>query len=55
MPPQYYAQLQRARGLGAEEIHYWSFDGSAGSLVRVRPDREYLKRLLDAEARSGSA
>jgi len=33
----------------AEELHYWSFDGSAGSLVRVRPDRDYLKRLLDAE------
>ena len=35
---------------GAKEAHYWSFDGRAGSLVRVRPDREYLKRLLDAEA-----
>ena len=51
VPPQYYAQLQHELEVsGAEEAHYWSFDGSAGSLVRVRPDREYLKRLLDAEA-----
>ena len=51
VPPQYHAQLQHEVEVsGAEEIHYWSFDGSAGSLVRVRPDREYLKRLLDAEA-----
>ena len=51
VPPQYYAQLQHELEVsGAEEIHYWSFDGSAGSLIRVRPDREYLKRLLDAEA-----
>ena len=51
MPPQYYAQLQHELEVsGAEEIHYWSFDGSAGSLVRVRPDREYQKRLLYAEA-----
>ena len=50
VPPQYYAQLQHELEVsGAEEAHYWSFDGSAGSLVRVRPDREYLKRLLDAE------
>ena len=51
VPPQYYAQLQHELEVsGAAEIHYWSFDGSVGSLVRVRPDREYLKRLLDAEA-----
>src|SRR5262249_30663005 len=25
-------------------------DGSIGSLIKVGPDREYLKRLLDAEA-----
>jgi hypothetical protein len=49
--PQYYAQLAaRARGLAGGEVHYWSFDGTTGSLVRVRPDREYLKRLLEAEA-----
>ena len=45
------AAAARARGLGGgKEIHYWSFDGSAGRLVRVCPDREYQKRLLDAEA-----
>ena len=51
VPPHYYAQLQHELEVsGAAEAHYWSFDGSAGSLVRVHPDREYLKRLLDAEA-----
>ena len=51
VPPHYYAQLQHELEVSrAEELHYWSFDGSKGSLVRVRPDREYLKRLLDAEA-----
>ena len=50
MPPQHYAQLQHELEVSrAAEVHYWSFDGSAGSLVRVRPDREYLRRLLDAE------
>ena len=51
VPPHYYAQLQHELEVSrAAEVHYWSFDGSTGSLVRVRPDREYLKRLLDAEA-----
>jgi putative phage-type endonuclease len=51
VPPQYYAQLQHELEVSqADEVHYWSFDGTAGSLVKVRPDREYLKRLLDAEA-----
>jgi putative phage-type endonuclease len=50
VPPHYYAQLQHELEVSrAEELHYWSFDGSNGSLVRVRPDRDYLKRLLDAE------
>jgi putative phage-type endonuclease len=50
VPPHYYAQLQHELEVSrAEELHYWSFDGRAGSLVRVRPDRDYLKRLLDAE------
>ena len=40
----------RARGLTGGRGPLLSFDGRAGSLVRVRPDREYLKRLLDAEA-----
>ena len=51
VPPQYYAQLQHELEVSrAAEAHYWSFDGSAGSLVRVSPDREYLKRLLDSKA-----
>jgi putative phage-type endonuclease len=40
VPPQYYAQLQHALEVSrAEEVHYWSFDASAGSLVRIRSDR----------------
>ena len=51
VPPQYYAQLQHELEVSrAAEVHYWSFDGSAGTLIRVGPDREYLKRLLEAEA-----
>ena len=51
VPPQYYAQLQHELEVSrAEEVHYWSFDGSAGVLIKVGPDREYLKRLLEAEA-----
>jgi len=51
VPPQYYAQLQHELEVSqAAEAHHWSFDGSAGSRVIVRPDREYQKRLLDAEA-----
>src|SRR5208282_5879205 len=33
----------------AEEAHYWSFDGRVGRLVRIRPDRDYMKRLVDEE------
>ena len=51
VPSHYYAQLQHELEVSrASELHYWSFDGSAGSLIRIGPDREYLKRLLDAEA-----
>jgi predicted phage-related endonuclease len=51
VPPQYRAQLQHQLEVsGAAEVHYWSFDGSVGSLVRVGSEREYQKRLLDAEA-----
>ena len=39
-----------SRFRGRRNLHYWTFDGSAGSLIRVGPDPEYLKRLLDAEA-----
>src|ERR1700730_17723961 len=51
VPPHYYAQLQHQLEVSrAAEVHYWSFDGNTGSLIRISPDREYLKRLLDAEA-----
>ena len=52
IPPQYYAQLQHQLEVSrAAEVHYWSFNGSSGSLIRVSPDREYRKRLVEAEAR----
>ena len=51
VPTHHYAQVQHQLEVsGAEELHYWSFNGRAGTLVRVRPDREYLDRLLEAEA-----
>ncbi len=51
IPSQYHAQLQHQLEVsGAEQAHYWSFDGAAGVLVEIRPDREYAKRLVEAEA-----
>jgi putative phage-type endonuclease len=51
IPSQYHAQLQHQLEVsGAERAHYWSFHGSAGTLIEIRPDREYAKRLIDAEA-----
>ena len=51
IPSQYYAQLQHQLEVsGAERAHYWSFNGSDGVLVDVQPDREYAKRLIEAEA-----
>jgi putative phage-type endonuclease len=50
VPSHYYGQLQHQLEVtGAEEAHYWSFDGRAGRLVRIRPDRDYTKRLVDEE------
>src|SRR5262249_25417478 len=38
VPPQYYAQLQHELEVSrATELHYWSFDGNAGSLIRIGP------------------
>jgi putative phage-type endonuclease len=52
IPPQYYAQLQHQLEVSrAAEVHYWSFNGSSGTLIRVSPDREYRKKLVEAEAR----
>jgi len=51
VPTHYYAQLQHHLEVSrATEIHYWSFDGKTGVLVRITPDDEYVRRLIDAEA-----
>ena len=50
VPSHYYGQLQHQLEVsGAAEAHYWSFDGRVGRLVRIRPDRDYMKRLVDEE------
>jgi putative phage-type endonuclease len=50
IPPHYRAQLQHQLEVsGAQEAHYWSFDGRDGVLVRIRPEREYIQRLVAAE------
>ena len=47
----YYAQVQHQLEVSrAQEAHYWSFDGTSGILVRAQPDREYIARLMEAEA-----
>jgi putative phage-type endonuclease len=51
IPSQYHAQLQHQLEVsGAERAHYWSFHGTDGILIEIRPDREYAKRLVEAEA-----
>jgi predicted phage-related endonuclease len=51
IPAHYYAQIQHQLEVSrAQEAHYWSFDGTSGILVRAQPDREYITRLIDAEA-----
>ncbi len=51
IPSQYHAQLQHQLEVsGAEQAHYWSFHGTVGFLIQIRPDREYAKRLVEAEA-----
>ena len=51
IPSQYYAQLQHQLEVsGAQQAHYWSFHGTDGILIEVRPDKEYAKRLVQAEA-----
>src|SRR4029077_21274941 len=50
IPINYYAQVQHQLEVsGARELHYWSFNGASGTLVRVQPDREYIARLIEAE------
>ncbi len=51
IPSHYYAQLQHQLEVsGAEQAHYWSFHGTDGVLVEIRPDKEYAKGLVEAEA-----
>src|SRR4029077_11357630 len=51
IPPQYHAQLQHQLEVsGAQQAHYWSFDGTDGILIEMEPDKEYAKRLIEAEA-----
>ena len=51
IPGQYYAQLQHQLEVsGAQLAHYWSFHGSDGILIEIRPDREYASKLIEAEA-----
>jgi putative phage-type endonuclease len=50
VPLHYYAQLQHQLEVsGARELHYWSFDGRRGALVRVFPDSGYIEGLVQAE------
>ena len=50
LPSHYYGQLQHQLEVsGASEAHYWSFDGRMGRLVRICPDRDYMKRLVKEE------
>jgi putative phage-type endonuclease len=50
VPRHYYAQLQHQLEVsGAHELHYWSFDGRHGALVRVVPDLGYIEDLVRAE------
>ena len=51
VPVHYFAQLQHQLEVSrAQEAHYWSFDGTRGTLVRVQPDPEYLAKLIEAES-----
>ena len=51
VPLHYYAQLQHQLEVsGARELHYWSFDGRRGALVRVFPDEGYIDQLVQAES-----
>jgi putative phage-type endonuclease len=51
IPYQYHAQLQHQLEVsGAEQAHYWSFHGTDGILIEIHPDREYAKRLVEAES-----
>lgn len=47
VPEKYYPQLQHQLLVtGANEAHYYSFDGESGHLVIVKPDAAYIKKLF---------
>jgi putative phage-type endonuclease len=51
IPSQYHAQLQHQLEVsGAERAHYWSFHGTEGILIEIRPDLKYARRLIKAES-----
>jgi len=44
VPSQYHAQLQHQLEVsGAQRAHYWSFHGTKGVLIEIRPDRVYAR------------
>lgn len=50
VPDKYYPQLQHQLLVtGATCVHYYSYDGSRGVLIEVKPDIEYIQRLLNTE------
>lgn len=50
MPSEYYPQCQHALMVtGLPLLHYWSFDGEAGALVKVKADPEYQAKLFQRE------
>jgi len=50
VPLHYMPQLQHYFAVTQATLgHYWSFDGRAGVLVVVRPDKPYIARLIQAE------
>lgn len=50
VPLHYYAQLQHQLEVSrARELHYWSFDGRRGALVKVVPDSGYIDELVQLE------
>jgi putative phage-type endonuclease len=51
IPTHCYAQLQHQLEVArARELHYWSFDGRRGALVKVFPDEGYIERLVRTES-----
>jgi putative phage-type endonuclease len=47
LPEKYFAQVQHQLFVsGAELAHYYSYDGERGVLVEVKPDLEYIERLV---------